>query len=146
MKNKWVRWILSALLTFIVLAGVAGAGFRIGLMQGKNIESRKDGAAPFFAHPQRFDNNEFNKQLKDSDGGFEHNNRREFNRGIPHGFSRGFLFPLFGLIKLAVLGLILWGGYTLYKRSGWRFVKVNAIETESTEPVEEAKPESKKKK
>jgi hypothetical protein len=143
MKNKWVRWTLTALLTLIVLAGVGGAGFRLGIMQGRNIELRKEGAPPPFAHSQRFGNNEFNKRLGSNGQDSDHNNRREFNRGFQHGFRRGGLLSIFGLIRLAVLGLIIWGGYTLYQRSGWRFVKVNASEAE---PVEEAKPESKKKK
>lgn len=146
MKNKWVRWTLTTLLTLIVLAGVGGAGFRIGLMQGRNMEPRKVGAPPPFADSQRFGNNEFNDRPGDQGQEFNRNNRGQFNRGFRHGFGRGGLFSLFGLIRLAVLGLILWGAYTLYQRSGWRFVKVNAVETESTEPVEEAKPERKKKK
>jgi cytoskeletal protein RodZ len=37
-----------------------------------------------------------------------------------------FLSPLFGLIRLAVLGLLLWIGYKFVKKSGWTISRVQA--------------------
>jgi hypothetical protein len=48
-------------------------------------------------------------------------NRRGSERGGMHFFP-----PLLGILMLAILALILWGGYALYKKSDWQFVRVEA--------------------
>jgi hypothetical protein len=135
MKNKkWLWWALTIILTLIVLAGVGFAGFRVGVAQAVNLP---DGMSFMHGHARGFDGN----VMHDGFGGkgFDHGGRDFGGRG---GFS--FFSPLFGLIRLAVLGGLIWLGYTFVKRSGWRVVNVNAsqpsapVETEVEEKKDEA--------
>lgn len=135
-NNKWVGRTLAILLTLVVLVGVGGAGFRMGVMQGANISQNADGKAPFFGHGTRFDGNFNNQQGDSKERGFNHPQMRGFDHGFNRGMGRGGFSPLFGLIHLVVLGLLLWAGYKLYQKSGWQFVKVN---TPETPPVDEKK-------
>jgi cytoskeletal protein RodZ len=82
-------------------------------------------------------------QENSRDRGFNNN----FNERRDGGFS--FLSPIFGLIRLAVLGLLLWIGYKFVKNSGWRLTRTqasaapapSATETSSVEVGEEKAPE-----
>lgn len=119
MKNtKWIWRVLAVLLALVVLAGVGFAGFRIGMMQNVNLS---DGTN-FGWHS--FDGN--------SPHGFGHN-MRGFDHGRDFGGRGGFSFfsPIFGLIRLAIFGGLIWLGYTLVKKSGWRVVNVNATQSAS---------------
>lgn len=119
MKNtKWIWRILAVLLALVVLAGVGFAGFRIGMMQSVNLPDGMN----FGWHS--FDGN--------SPHGFSHD-MRGFDHGRDFGGRGGFSFfsPIFGLIRLAVLGGLIWLGYTLVKRSGWRLVNVNSAQASS---------------
>lgn len=145
-NNKWLNYTLGVLLTLIVLTAVAGAGFRAGMTQNLNIAQFKNGARPSFA------DNDFGKNTRED---FHQNDKSGFapqdlrmqgmdgGRGDidrrDGGFS--FLYPLFGLIRLLVLGALVWIGYTFVKRSGWRlsFSKTSpapAPVTESAAAVE----------
>jgi len=60
--------------------------------------------------------------------------------GAPPFKSRGSFFrPIFGLVRLIVLGLIIWGIYWLIKKSGWRLTRVEpapvSVQTVSVEKV-----------
>jgi hypothetical protein len=148
-NNKLIRVTLTILLTVLVLAGVAGAGFRMGVMQSANLTKSADGITqpfPVFGHMRGFDNQPGGypgmMQGFDQRGGpgmmqgFEHGG---FDRGGRGGHG-GFFPPIFGLIKLAVLGLLLWLGFKFVKNSGWRLTRTApaASETPSVE-VEEKK-------
>ncbi|MBC7878142.1 MAG: hypothetical protein H7Y59_13310 [Anaerolineales bacterium] len=146
-NNKWIWRTLTVLMTLVILVGVGAAGFRIGFMQGANA----DGKSPIFGHPQRFDNKFTDKPGNDERQLQKFDHQQGQDRGFHRGFQRGMMHGrfsfLFGLVHLAILGLILWAGYKLYQKSGWQFVKVNAPEVEPAEvnPAE-VKPEAKKKK
>lgn len=115
--NKWIWWTLTIVLTLIVLAGVGFAGFRMGMTQAVNLP---DSMAFMNGHAHGFDGHKMH-------GGFDH------GFGGRGGFP--FFSPLFGLIRLAVLGGLIWLGYTFIKRSGWRVVKTAPV-------VEEKKDEA----
>ncbi len=134
MKNrKWLTYTLSILLTLVVLTAVAGAGIRVGMMQNASF------ARPAFTHnfdggnqsmqgnfPQTiqasFHNNGGPQAMQGNSRsqGFDNRTNDRRDSGIP------FLSPIFGLIRLAVLGLLLWIGYKFVKKSGWRLSRVAA--------------------
>jgi len=125
-NNKWIWWTLTILLTLVVLAGVAFAGFRFGVMQSANLTA--DGTAFLFQHGGRgFDGMHDGFDMR----GFDHG--RDF--GGRGGF--GFFSPLFGLLRLAVFGGLIWLAYTFVKRSGWRVVNVNAQQAAPASPAPE---------
>ena len=130
-NNKWIWWTLTILLTLVVLVGVGGAGFRMGLMQGANVVQRTDGTSPFFGHMQSYkgDFNDWGGNPHMQMQGFDHS--RRFDRG---GFSL-----LFSFVHLVLLGLLLWAGYTLYRKSGWHFVKGNPPAQSEAAPVDQKK-------
>ena len=131
MKNtKWIWRILAVILTLVVLAGVGFAGFRVGLVQGAGLSAQELAAIFDHGRSARFDSD------APKEGGFDHGHGfvsghdfdgRGFDRG---GFS--FFSSLFGLLRLAVLGGLVWLGYRFVKNSGWRVVKA-----ETTAPVAE---------
>lgn len=131
-SKKWLTYTLGILLTFVVLAAVGGFGYRLGVTQSASFAKLTDGAtarAPFFAHGDGFDGN-FNKgDWGRPSHGFD---RGGVDRGDFHG---GFFSPILGLIRLVVLGALVWLGYKLVKNSGWKLVKANA--SESAAPVTE---------
>lgn len=118
MKNKkWLTYTVGILLTLIVLAAVGGIAFRIGAMQNNSfIHPMMNGAGP--ALERGFGSGQmpnFHQQ------GFE---GRDFHeRGFDRGGRGGFISPIFGLIKLAVLGALLWFGFKFVKNSGWRLTR-----------------------
>ena len=148
MKNrKWLTYTLGTLLTFLVLAAVAGASFRIGMMQNASFV-RPAFARNFNNAPQEIQKNfQDNKgpqgmQGNPHDNGWNEMRGNRQNRGFDNrGNNRGgmpFFAPIFGLIHLAVLGLMLWGIYMLEKKSGWRLTRVEATPApEQTVSVEE---------
>jgi hypothetical protein len=57
-SKKWIWVTLTILLTLAVLAGAAGAGYRMGLMQGARLTASAEGSAPQFeqfGHMRGFD-------------------------------------------------------------------------------------------
>ncbi|MEN9562632.1 MAG: hypothetical protein RIR73_876 [Chloroflexota bacterium] len=134
MKNtKWIWRVVAVFLTLAVLAGVGFAGFRVGVMQGANL-SVEDISA-MIAHKRGSDDN----GQRDGSHGHDFDHGRGNSRGHG-GFS--FFSPLFGLLHLAVLGGLVWLGYTFVRRSGWRVVNVNA----NQEPAAPVEPEVEEKK
>jgi hypothetical protein len=143
MKNKkWLTYTLGIVLTLIVLAAVGGAGFRMGVMQSASFANLTDGSVAKF---HSFDN------VHGMDGDFSRmdgsNSSRGFDRG--RGDDRSGFSPIFGLIRLLVLGALVWFGYKLIKNSGWKLVKVNAseapasvMETPSETAVDDEKKET----
>jgi len=149
MKNrKWLTYTLGTLLTLVVLAAVGGAGFRIGMMQNASF------ARPAFAHnfdggrqamqgnlpdnggPQSMQGNPHDNGWTQMQGNSQ--NRGFDNRGNNRGDDRrgdgmGFFSPIFGLIHLAMLGLLLWLGYKYVKKSGWRISRVQVEEKKESE-------------
>jgi hypothetical protein len=159
MKNKkWFNYILSILLTLVVLTVVAGAGIRFGLAQNASF-ARPAFTRDFDRMPQakqgNFDDNNMPQTMQENPhnkGGAQATQGNSQSKGFDTirggdrrdgGFS--FLSPIFGLIRLAVLGLLVWIGYKFVKKSGWTLSRVQASpapvvdETPSVE-VEEEKP------
>ena len=151
MKNKkWLNYTLGILLTFVVLAVVAGAGVKVGAMQSASM------MRPAFAH--NFDGNtramhgdqqangnvpslQGNSQNNDGapsmqgnfhDNGGQQQSMQGNSRNKGFGNDRGgsnFRSPFFGLVHMALLGLLGWAGYTYVKKSGWRLTRVAAVES-----------------
>ncbi|NWF63396.1 MAG: hypothetical protein HXY38_03735 [Chloroflexi bacterium] len=121
MKNtKWIWRALAVLLTLAVLTGVGFAGFRVGIMQGANLTA--DGTHFMFQHGRGFE------------GGMKNFSPMQgFDRGHD-GF--GSFSPLFELIRLAMLGGLIWLGFTFLKNSGWRVVNVNNTPAAAPSPAE----------
>ena len=121
--KKWITYTLGILLTLVVLAAVAGMSYRMGFARG-SFAAQNPGKTrmqfPQFANPHGFEK-DFNQRGPNSQDKFFGGRGHDRDRGGMHFFS-----PIFGLVKLAVLALILWGGYALYKKSGWQFVRVDA--------------------
>lgn len=144
MKNtKWIWRVLAVVLTLVVLAGVGLAGVRVGMMKSAALA---DGTLPNWHSSDEMQ--KFNGDFPHGDNsnmrGFDHGHDfggRSSNRGGRDGFS--FFSPIFGLIRLAVLGGLIWLGYTFVKRSGWRLVNVNANQAAPTEAVVEETPAAK---
>jgi hypothetical protein len=123
-NNKWLNYTLGILLTLVALTVVAGAGFRAGMMQNLPLARGMNGARPSPAH------NNFGRlpqQTRDDFRGDKGQTMRNDFQGQAPRDGRGldfrddgFPFPFFGLIQLAVLGLVVWVGYKLVKKSGWR--------------------------
>jgi hypothetical protein len=125
MKNKkWLNYTLGVLITLIVLTAVAGAGFRAGMMQNPPMARVMNGTRPSLAHdnlgrlPQQAQDDFRDDKLQGMQGDLQRQAPRD-GRGLDFR-DDGFRFPIFGLIQLAVLGLLVWVGYKLIKKSGWR--------------------------
>ncbi|MBI5825228.1 MAG: hypothetical protein HZB18_14455 [Chloroflexi bacterium] len=121
-SKKWLTYTLGILLTLIVLAAVGGFGFRMGVTQSASFAKLTDGQSahsPSFAQGHGFDG-DFNRMERG-------NSSHGFDRG--RGRDRGGFSPIFGLIRLVVLGALAWLGYKLVRNSGWKLVKANASES-----------------
>lgn len=135
--NKWIRVAFTILLTLLVLAGVAGAGFRMGVMQSANLARNTNGTAsqmPPFGHMREFDGN-FNNQQGGNPHmiqGFGHSGSGR--GGFERGGRGGFFSPIFGLFHLAVLAALIWLGYKLIKNSGWRITREAQTAPAEVEP------------
>ena len=149
-----MKKVLLTLLTVVVVLGLFAAtgyaGYRFGYMRGAQITA-KAGTPGNVPNPQLRPFNNF------GDRGMPFRNFGDnSDRGLRRGFGmRGFpmmgmgfgLFGLFGLlVRIAVLGLIIWLIYWLFTRSGWRLTRTvpvtqppapAATETEVTEIKEE---------
>ncbi len=133
MKNKkWLNYTLGVLIALIALAAVAGAGFRAGMMQNLPLARVAIGARPF-AHddpgrtPQQMQGDFRGDKFQGMQGNFQRQMPGDFRGFDPR--SGGFRFPFFGLIQLAVLALVVWVGYKLIKKSGWRLSLSKAAPT-----------------
>jgi hypothetical protein len=119
--KKVLLTILAVLVANGVLAGAGFAGYRIGYFQGIQVTS--DGTAPSFGRDRM---PQFHPGLYD----------RGFDRGIApshffimqRGRGFGFFSPFQFLWRIALLGLVVWLGYMLFRRSGWQ-LSVNRQQT-----------------
>lgn len=119
-SKKWLTYTLGILLTLIVLAAVGGFSYRLGAIQSASFAKLTDGSTA-----------QFHSFIRSHglDGDFSRMERGQSSRGFDRdrgGHRGGFFLPIFGLLRLVVLGALVWLGYTLVKNSGWRLVKVNA--------------------
>jgi hypothetical protein len=158
--KKWLSYTAVVLLTLVVLAVVGGAGFRAGMMQNPSFTRLA------FAHnfgngrqvmqgnalPQTAQGNADNNNFPQLQGNFHGNggpqgmqgnsrnqgfDRQGNNRGNDRrDGGRGFFGPIFGLIHLAILGLLIWFGYKFVKESGWRITRVAATPAAPAPSVE----------
>jgi hypothetical protein len=174
MKNKkWLTYTLGILLTIVVLAAVGGAGFRIGMMQNTSFArapfahnfvgvsqpmqgNLQDNSGPHQPTQGDSQNNSGNQSAQGNDNP-QPMQRNLPNNGRPQGMPgnarfQGFddhgnmpFFPhIFGLIHLAVLGLLVWLGYKFVKNSGWRIVRVATSPAPSTAETSSVEVEEKK--
>jgi hypothetical protein len=162
MKNrKWLTYILGILLTLVALGVVGVVGFRIGTMQNASLVrppfmKNFDGGAQ--SMPRNFQNDDMPPRMQEN---FHNNGGPQAMQGNPHnqgfdnrennrgGDRRGGMFffpPIFGLIHLALLGLLLWVVYKLVKNSGWRLTRVAASPAPAPSAAETPSVEVKKKK
>jgi hypothetical protein len=135
MKNKkWVTYLLGALLTLIALTVVGVAGFRAGVTQSAAFPRMGIGERPSFN--QNVDKNDPNIQGTNSDGNSSDGAPRG-NGFNPRGFDRGMpmMDGLFGLIHIVIFALLLWFGYKLAQKSGWRLVRVQNETPAVNEPI-----------
>ena len=145
MKNrKWLTYTLGTMLTLIVLAVVAVAGFRVGMMHNATF-ARPAFAQNFDARPQMMPGNPRNgfdgfHGMQGDPRQFRNDNPSGEHRGQGHGMF--FFPPLFGLIHLLILAVLLWAVYKLVQNSGWRLTRV----VSPAEPTAEAAPIKEKKK
>lgn len=131
MKN----WLIRILLTIVVIgafAAVGFAGYRIGLSQSAQISGNFDKAPRFV---ERFH--------KDGIPGLPlgvYPDHRGFDRGFGpagfHGRGLGLISPFFFLLKVTVLGIILWGVYKLFTGNGWQ-LSFTRQPAETTSPAPE---------
>ena len=155
--RKWLTYLLGILLTLVVLVIVGGAGYRVGTMQNTSFTRNFDGGPQSMRG--NFQKEEMPRAMQENFHGIggpqamqgnpykQGFDNRSYNRGGDHRGSMFFFPPLFGLIHLALLGLLLWVVYKLVKNSGWRLARVAASpapaasETPSVEVVEKKESE-----
>ncbi len=137
--KKILKILLFTTLGIASLAGAGVAGFKMGIRQATAIES---GDEKSFGGFHRFGND------GDPQQGFHHFGGPGFNHpgqgfgpGRTHG-GRGFISPFFILAKLALLGLLAWLGYKLFKGNGWQLTlaRVQPAATQTSpepDPTEE---------
>ena len=139
-----MKKVLLTLLAIIVVLGVLGgvgfAGYRIGYRQGALATT--DGAIPRFDRLPQFDRD----RMPQFHPGM---NERNFNRGfapnhfpmMQRGGGFGFFSPFQFLWRLAIIGLVIWVGYQLFKGNGWQ---LSLIRHSAVPPT--AEPDAPKKK
>jgi hypothetical protein len=142
-----MKKVLFTLLGMILILGVLGGagftGYRFGYMQGALAGG--DGTAIPFTRGFNFA----------PQGMPMHNFSRDFNHGFHHpggldgfgmmSYGRGFGFfsPLSLIVRLAVLGLVLWLVYKLFKGNGWQLsLTRQAVEGSKAEATTPDKKES----
>jgi hypothetical protein len=119
MKNtKWIWWTLGILLVVGLVTAAGFSAYRFGYAQGAADAAGGDLTQLFPRYHMRgFDGESGAVRPMDRFHGMD---------GKRGGMRGGFLpiFGLFGgLFRLALLGGLVWLGYTLFKRSGWQLVK-----------------------
>ena len=155
MKNKkWLTYTLGILLTLVILAAVSGVGFRIGMMQNASFTRAMDGmgrsplthnfegerSQTMQGNPHQGVDNFQDRQGDPHNRGFD-------NRGNDRRGGMPFFSPIFGFIRIVMLGLLLWIGYKFVKKRGWRLTREaaspapTANETPSVD-IEEKKEEA----
>ena len=115
--------LLVILVIFVAAGALAGAGFAgYHLGYARNSMFSQGKADTVFGHKDRF------FSPNDMPGYGYHQNDRGFRQGFgPGGFSRmdrgggfGHFGPISFLFRIALLGLIVWLAYRLFKGNGWQ--------------------------
>ena len=131
------RILLILLVVIIALGALAGAGFagfRLGYERGIAIqgdaEPRFD---PFDPNERPFDLKEFpGPRFRLDDRAFGPGNFARLDR------DRGFGSPISFLVQIAILGIIVWAVYMLFKGNGWQLTFARMpTQTPRVESVEE---------
>ena len=141
------RVLLILLLIIIALGALAGAGFA-GFRMGYERGSATQGDAaprfgPFDPNDRPFGPKEFQGPgFRQDERAFRHGNFVRMERG------RGFGSPIAFLVRIAILGLVIWLVYMLFKGNGWQLTftrmpaqtqPVNSVEEPSTSEPDEGK-------
>ena len=134
---------MGILLTLAVLAVVGAAGFRIGTMQNASFARNFDGGRQSMQGNFHGNGGPQAMQGNPHDQGFDN---RGYNRGGDRRGGLPFFAPLFGLIHLALLGLLIWVVYKLVKNSGWRLTRVATSPAPAPSAAETPKVEVEEKK
>ena len=109
--NKWISRLIIAVLLIGALAGIGITAYRFGFQQGAQTTGTE---APQFLH--RFDGRDMPQFLPFRDNHNFGNNRFPM---MERGRGFGFFSPFLLLVKVALLGLVIWFGYSLFKGKGW---------------------------
>jgi hypothetical protein len=150
-NRKWLTYTLGILLTLAVLAVVGAVGFRLGTMQNASFTHNFDGGPQSL--PRNFQNDDMPLRMQKNfhkNGGSQGLQGNPYNQGfdIRGGDRRGgrlpFFAPIFGLIHLALLGLLLWVVYKLVKNNGWRLTRVAASPAPAASETSSVEAEDKK--
>lgn len=118
MKNtKWIWWTLGILLVLVLIAGTGFTAYRMGYTHGAIASQDGDLTQVMPRYHMRGFDGGFNYGMRD----FRFSRVDRFD-----GMHGGFLpfFGIFGgLLRLAVLALIVWAVFMLVRNSGWKLVK-----------------------
>lgn len=138
-NNKWLTYTIGILLTLVVMVAVAGAGFRVGMSQSGTF-SRAAFAHDFDGTPRDMQGNDQGTDPHGMRSSFQDHGKQQFTQGFDgrSGNRGGMSFgsPIFGLIRIAVLGLLAWLGYKLVKNSGWKLTREQAASAPAPTPVQ----------
>jgi hypothetical protein len=142
--KKWIVRILLAVLVFGAFAAVGFIGYRVGLSHGAQfsgdvVKNTPRGTEPF--HRGGMPNFQFGFQGRDFERGFQEHGFQMRHRG---GF--GFMPPFIPLVHVALLGLIIWFAYKMFKGNGWTLslTRVQPIENLPVETEASKKKSAKK--
>lgn len=131
--KQWIKYTLGILLTLVILAAVAGTGYMFG--------ARQSGAT--FVHPMMNPGQAFGNGFDPHHQGMSvGRDMHNFGRGYDRSGFGGFLSPVFGLIKLAVLAAMGWIGYKFIKNSGWKLTRETAPVAARVDSAQEAPAET----
>lgn len=140
--KKWIVRILIAVLAIGAFAAVGFLGYRVGFGHGARSSVNLENLAPFAERSER-------DKMPDAPFGFQNH---EFQRGFPqrefqmrHGGGFGFSAFMF-LGRIALLGLIIWLAYMIFKGNGWQLslARVQPVESLKTETESPKKKTAKK--
>lgn len=145
--KKWIIRIIVAVLVIGAFAGAGFAGYRIGYSHGAQATDDGNKIPPFAR---------FERGGPEVLPGFNH----RFEPGFDRGFSRdggvvmrqrggfGFFSPFMLLARVALLGLVIWVVYILFKGNGWTLSLTRAAAPQTppaTDRIETASPAKTKK-
>jgi hypothetical protein len=123
--------LLAVILIFGALGAAGYAGFQYGYRQGAIVKSDKSVQVA----PGNGDNYPHG-MMPMHDFGFSRGmGRGEFGM-MRRGMGFGFFSPLMFLVKIALLGLVIWALYMLVARSGLRIVRTTQTTETPSAPVD----------